>query len=167
MTTYSITIEQPDDHQAIEALHEEGFGPGRFTRTAFRLREGQPHRADVSFIAMATDGALLGSVRLTDICIGEEKALLLGPLVVASKTQNLGIGRALVRASLAAAEEAGDNMVLLVGDAPYYQGCGFQQIPPGQVQMPGPVDEGRLLLAALKPGMMAKAKGPVRPLRAS
>ena len=45
MTDLSLTIraEHPSDHAAIERLHERAFGPGRFARTAFRLRESGGH----------------------------------------------------------------------------------------------------------------------------
>ena len=45
MTQLPLVIrpEAPGDAEAIERLHERAFGPGRFARTAFRLREGAPH----------------------------------------------------------------------------------------------------------------------------
>ena len=51
---------------AIERLHERTFGPGRYAKTAYRLREGADHRLDLSFTARI--GTLLvGSVRLSPI----------------------------------------------------------------------------------------------------
>ncbi|MFZ2076707.1 MAG: N-acetyltransferase, partial [Xanthobacteraceae bacterium] len=35
----SIQPEAPDDAVAIERLHERTFGPGRYAKTAYRLRE--------------------------------------------------------------------------------------------------------------------------------
>ena len=66
MTELSLSIrsEQPSDSDPIERLHERAFGPGRFARTASRLREGAPHLRELSFTALV--GTLLvGSVRLT------------------------------------------------------------------------------------------------------
>jgi predicted N-acetyltransferase YhbS len=83
MNDLSLTIlqETPDDALAIERLHERTFGPGRYARTAFRIREGAAHRLDLSFTARI--GTLLvGSVRLTPVRIGETPALLLGPLTI-------------------------------------------------------------------------------------
>ena len=42
MTDLSLVIrpERPEDAPAIERLHARAFGPGRFARTAYRLREG-------------------------------------------------------------------------------------------------------------------------------
>ena len=83
MTDLSLTIlaEKPEDAVAIERLHERTFGPGRYARTAYRIREQIAHRLDLSFTARI--GTLLvGSVRLTPVRIGETPALLLGPLTI-------------------------------------------------------------------------------------
>ena len=44
MSELSVTIrpETPDDAEAIERLHERTFGPGRYAKTAYRIREGGP-----------------------------------------------------------------------------------------------------------------------------
>ena len=49
-TMWVIRPEQISDNEAIETLQAEAFGPGRFARTAFRVRENVPHRADLSFV---------------------------------------------------------------------------------------------------------------------
>ena len=142
--------EQPSDAAAVEALHAEVFGPGRFARAAFRLREGVLHDPDLSLVA-TVDGKLAASVRLTPIRIGTVPALLLGPLVVAPPYAGRGAGRTLVRKSLAAARERGHRLVLLVGDEPYYGALGFSRLPPYAVTLPGPVDPARVLIASLAP----------------
>src|SRR5262245_20219445 len=83
MSDLSLTIlpETEADALAIERLHERTFGPGRYARTAYRIREGVSHWLDISFTARI--GTLLvGSVRLSPIRIGATPALLLGPLTV-------------------------------------------------------------------------------------
>ena len=164
MTDLSLLIlsEQPDDGPAIERLYERTFGPGRFARTAYRLREVMEHRREYSFTARI--GTLLvGSVRLTPILIGETPALLLGPLTIEPPFRSRGIGRALIEASLKAAREGGVKLVLLVGDEPYYGRMGFKKVPPKRVELPGPVDRDRVLIAELVPGAFESVEGPVRP----
>jgi predicted N-acetyltransferase YhbS len=164
LSDLSLTIlpEQAEDDPAIEKLYERTFGPGRFARTAYRLREIAEHRRELSFTARI--GTLLvGSVRLTPIRIGEAAALLLGPLTVEPPFREHGIGAALIEASLAAAKKAGSRLVLLVGDEPYYGRLGFKKIPRGLVKLPGPVDPERVLVAELADGAFAKVSGPVRP----
>lgn len=143
--------EQPADAAIVEALHEDVFGPGRFARTAFRLREGKPHDPDLSLVAVL-GGMIAGSVRLTPIAIGDTPALLLGPLAVRPELKSQGVGKALMRRSMEAARLRGHRLVLLVGDLPYYWPFGFRVVKPGTVEMPGPVDPARLLIAELVAG---------------
>jgi predicted N-acetyltransferase YhbS len=164
MTDITLTIlpEAPQDGPAIERLHERTFGPGRYARTAFRIREGVGHLPELSFTARI--GTLLvGSVRLTPIRVGETRALLLGPLTVEPPFREHGIGLALIRRALDDARDKGHRVVLLVGDEPYYAKAGFKRVPKGQARMPGPVDPARLLVAELVEGAFAGVTGPIRP----
>lgn len=157
----SILPEAKEDAEAIERLHERAFGPGRFAKTAYRLREQIEHRIDLSFTARI--GTLLvGSVWLTPVRIGEAKALLLGPLTVEPAFRERGIGQALIVRALKEASAKGHRLVILVGDEPYYGKSGFKQIPAGRVLVPGPVDPARLLVAELAPGAFDGVSGRVR-----
>ncbi|GLK70845.1 N-acetyltransferase [Ancylobacter dichloromethanicus] len=168
MTELSISLlpENPADDAAIERLVARTFGPGRYARTAYRLRENNPHRRDLSFTAYIGT-MLVGSVRLTPIVIGELPALLLGPLTVEPPFRSHGIGRRLVERSLVAAKaalegEGAARLVLLVGDEPYYGSMGFQRVPHGQVSLPGPVDPARVLVCPLDATPMDVVRGAVR-----
>ena len=164
MSDLSLTIlpESAGDALAIERLHERTFGPGRFARTAYRIREGGAHRLDLSFTARI--GTLLvGSVRLTPIRIGQTPALLLGPLTVEPPFRERGIGFALIERALAQAKAKGGRLVLLVGAEPYYAKAGFKRIPKGRASMPGPVDSARLLVVELEAGAFEGVSGPIRP----
>ncbi len=164
MNDISLTIlpETPDDAAAIEHLHERTFGPGRYAKTAYRLRERVAHRLDVSFTARV--GTLLvGSVRLSPVRIGETKALLLGPLTVEPAFRERGVGQALIERALRDAKAKGHRLVILVGDEPYYGKTGFRPVPPGRAAMPGPVDPARLLVAELTEGAFEGVSGPIRP----
>ena len=48
MTDPSLTIlpETADDAVPIDRLHERTFGPGRYAKSAYRLREGMGHRLE-------------------------------------------------------------------------------------------------------------------------
>jgi predicted N-acetyltransferase YhbS len=164
MSDLSVTIlaETPDDADAIERLTERTFGPGRYAKTAYRLREAGPHALALSFTARI--GTLLvGSVRLTPIRIGETPALLLGPLTVEPPFRERGIGQALIARALADAGTQGHRLVVLVGDEPYYGRAGFKQVPKGRAVMPGPVDPERLLVAELVPGAFDGVSGQIKP----
>jgi predicted N-acetyltransferase YhbS len=152
--------EQPAHDSQIEIINAEAFGPGRFTRAAYKIREGGPHERSLSFVAM-NDGAVIASVRMTRIAAGAGRALLLGPLAVRPAYKNIGIGRKLVAMALEAAENSGAGAVILVGDEPYYGPLGFKKIPRGQISMPRPVDLDRLLAVEFTPGAVAALTGEV------
>lgn len=158
----SIQSEAADDAVAIERLHERTFGPGRYAKTAYRLREQVDHIRELSFTARI--GTLLvGSVRLSPIRIGEAKALLLGPVTVEPAFRDRGVGQSLIERALKEAKNKGHRLVVLVGDEGYYEKCGFKRIPRGRATMPGPVDPARLLLAELAEGAFEGVSGPIRP----
>ena len=153
---------QANDLPAVAALHARVFGPGRFTRTAYRIREGTP--AISSFCRAAFQGdQLVASLRLTEVTIGGTgRHLLLGPLAVDPQFAGLGYGKALVSEALEAAGTARIDSVVLIGDLPYYDRFGFTRVPPGQIAFPGPVDPARILARALKDGI-PPASGAIAP----
>src|ERR1700690_187578 len=166
MNDLALTIlpETADDAPAIDRLNERTFGPGRFAKTAYRLREQATHRLDVSFTAR-TGTLLVGSVWLSPIRIGETKALLLGPLPVEPAFRERGVGQALIERALKEAKAKGHRLVILVGDEAYYGKSGFKRVPPESATMPGPVDPARLLVAELEEGAFEGVSGPIRPDR--
>ena len=156
-----IEPETPDDADDIGRLSERVFGPGRFARTAYRIREKADPDPSLSFVARV--GTLLvGANAMTPVAIGGTPALLLGPLIVEPVFRSQGIGEALVKRSLEAAKAAGWKLAILVGDEPYYARMGFQPVPPGQITLPGPVDPARLLCCELQPGALNSAHGEAR-----
>ena len=164
MTDLSLTIlpETANDAHAIERLVERTFGPGRFVLSAYRLREHVDHLLDLSFTARI--GTLMvGSVRQLPICVGDTKALLLGPLTVEPPFRKRGVGHALLERALSDAKQKGHRLVLLVGDEAYYGRAGFKRVPKGRATMPGPVDYNRLLVAELEAGAFDGVSGTIRP----
>lgn len=159
--TFTLTPETPEDEEAILRLNERVFGPGRFARTAYRLREATPPDLSLSFVARVGP-LLVGANAMTPVVIGETPAVLLGPLIVEPVFRSRGIGEALVNASLEAAKAAGHRLVVLVGDEPYYGRMGFRPAPRGRVQMPGPVDPARVLVCELAAGAFEGVSGKMR-----
>ncbi|MEQ1612707.1 MAG: N-acetyltransferase [Hyphomicrobiaceae bacterium] len=154
----------PDDLPAIIALQPRAFGPGRFTRTAYRIRDGQPLISRFCLVAVSGD-TLIATVRFTEVAIGGKPGgLLLGPLAVAPEFAGQGFGRRLVAEGLDQAREAGMRLSLLVGDKAYYERFGFKVVPLGQIELPGPADPARILAAELVSGALAEYHGLVTAL---
>ena len=150
----------PDDSAGIAALHERAMGPGRFARTAYRVREAARGAVSPFCRVCLLDGRLVAAVRFTEAVVGGKAGvLLLGPLAVDPAFANQGHGRGLVARALEEARAAGVALVVLVGDEPYYARLGFRRVPRGQIVLPGPVDPERLLAAELVPGSLAGFSG--------
>ncbi len=158
--TWKIRPERTEDAEAVEALVAKVFGPGRFAKSAYRLREGVEPVAALSYIAVE-NGALRGSVRFWPIGVGGTPALLLGPLAVESDQRGRGIGIALMQEGIEEARSRGHTAIILVGDEPYYSRVGFAALPEESVTFPGPVDRSRILALALFDGALDSIKGEI------
>lgn len=158
---FSISPETPEDSPEVEALLDQCFGIGRRTKTTYRLREGETPVSSLCHVARSLCSRLVGANSFWDLRIGDKgaAALLLGPLAVAPDLQGKGIGRALMHQGIAEARGLGHELILLVGDEPYYGRVGFRQVPPGKLLLPGPVDPARLLYLELKPGALDTVQG--------
>jgi predicted N-acetyltransferase YhbS len=158
---WTIRHERPEDAALIDALVAESFGPGRYVKSAYRLREGVSPDAALSFVAVE-EAVLRGSVRFWPVMLGAEKVLLLGPLAVQGDQRGRGIGIALMNKGIEDARKLGHTAIVLVGDEPYYARVGFARLPPGRVKFPGPVDQSRILALSLKPNTALTLSGNIR-----
>ncbi|HEX3486264.1 MAG TPA: N-acetyltransferase [Micropepsaceae bacterium] len=157
-----IRPENAEDEASVARLVDQGFGPGRFAKTAYRLREGVSPDSRLSFVAQDPEtGALLGSVRFWPVRIGGALSLLLGPLAVEPQLRGRGIGIGLMQHGIAEAKKLGYEAVILVGDEPYYARVGFARLPPGRIRFPGPVDANRVLGLALQPNALVSLSGDI------
>lgn len=149
------------DRQWIEDLQALAFGPGRFARAAFRVRERLPIDDTLSLVA-ELDGAAVASVWMTPISLRGVDGYLLGPLATDPAYRKRGAGRALVRevSARALARQEG-QYVLLVGDEPYYGPLGFVRTRLGAIRFPGPVDPARVLVHASNPDYAQTLEGEI------
>lgn len=158
---FNLAPERPADAPLVSALIARAFGPGRYAKTAERLREGRTHIPELSFVAWAGEEAV-GCVRLWPIAVGGAEALLLGPFAVDEGARSAGVGAALIRRACEAAAAEGHRLILLVGDEAYYAPLGFAAAPARAVRLPGPVDQSRVLVRALGPGAAEGLAGAVK-----
>ena len=145
-----FAAERREDGAAVEGLIDRAFGPGRYAKTAERLREGAQSHPELSVCAWAAD-QLVGAVRLWPARIGGHPAVFLGPIAVEKALRRHGLGADLVEQACARASLAGFQVMILVGDNGFFGPLGFTSIPRGRVVLPGPVDPSRLLWTALSP----------------
>ena len=155
-----VTDESPEDWWEVEALFDTCFAPGREVLSSYRLRDGIPPVRGLCLLAKDDDGTLGGAIRAWPVKVGENRALLLGPVAVHPTRQGEGLGGLLIRRQLKRARRAGWERVILVGDAPYYNRFGFQKLH--GIEMPPPTNPDRVLGLELVPGAWHGLSGPVR-----
>jgi predicted N-acetyltransferase YhbS len=164
--SFAVSAVTPLDLAAIFDLNERVFGPGRFARSAYRIREGVPLISRFCLKATVADPAgakLIAAIRFTEVTIGGQPGgLMLGPLAVETGYVGLGHGKRLIADGLANAKAAGLKLCVLVGNEPYYGRFGFVVLPRGQIELPGPADPSRMLGAELSSGALRQYQGMVR-----
>ncbi len=156
---FKILHERPGDDPLIEPLLDRCFGFDRHHKTVYRLREGIAPIGKLSFVGLAPDGGLLGSLRFWPIRIGATPAILLGPLAVEPALQGAGIGRGLLRHGLTRAKRLGTRICVVVGAPDYYAPFGFENAAGRGLILPGPVEAERFQVREISPGALAGITG--------
>lgn len=153
---YAVRTETPALNARILEMTDRAFGPGRYVKTAERLREDSASIPELSFVALQGD-RLLGSVRQWPVFVYDseihhyEPLVFLGPIVVETQYRGQGIGKALIKAAVDAAFDHGLRAVLLVGSHSYFAPFGFNKAQ--GITMPGPVDPNRVLIRYREDGL--------------
>lgn len=149
------------DDEFVADLQALAFGPGRFARTAFRIRERYPIDKSLSLIA-EVDGVPCGSVWMTPISVGGRDGYLLGPLATHPDFRKRGAGKTLAKEVTRLALERGvGDFVLLVGDRDYYCPLGWVPTVLGAIEFPGPVDPARVLVYSHDAELANTLAGPI------
>src|ERR1700749_1893454 len=138
------------------------FGPARFHKTVYRLREDVPAIKDLCFVALNQKGRLVASIRNWPILINERwPAILLGPLAISPELRGLGYGKALMWHAMAQSRMPGHSRIILGGGPEYYNQFGFRRDLTLHLQLPGWVEERRFLALELVAGSMIGVHGMV------
>jgi predicted N-acetyltransferase YhbS len=141
-------LARPEEHAAAEAIAARAFGPGRFAKSAYRLREGVHADQRLSYVAVV-GGKIVGTIQYWPVAVGSALCVLLGPLAIEEAARGNAAGLELMRATLPEATRLGYAAAILVGDEPYYAKVGFVRAAPSSLEFPGPVNPARLLVKTL------------------
>lgn len=129
---------------ALNALLDDAFGTDRHMRTAYLLRKGMTAIDHLSF-AILDSGVLVASIQCWPVRVDTTALILVGPVAVATRLQNSGLGKQLMQLMLNAATPQDPPMVM-IGDPEYYGRFGFEAEGTSGWTLPGPWDPRRLLL---------------------
>jgi putative acetyltransferase len=126
-----IEPETVADHVAAREVVRAAFDTHVEVADLVELIRASPQYVPELSLVARLDGAVVGHVMLSHAELEDDdgvrrEVLTLSPLSVAPAHQGRGIGSALVRAGLAAAEARGDNLVILEGSPRYYPRFGFR-----------------------------------------
>jgi len=132
-----IRPETDADAAAIRRINEEAFGRSVEADLVDAIRASERFVPDLSLIALS-EGQALGHVLLSYVHVdpGAHAVLQLGPLAVLPAHQRRGIGSALMRHALRAADRRGEPLVLVEGAPAYYERFGFE--PSGRIGIEPP-----------------------------
>ena len=111
-----------DDNEKILKLLNQSFGPGRFARSVYRLREIKGRETDFSYVN-DKNNEILSSIQYFQTYLNQDLlGLLLGPLAVEPKYRGQGFGVALVEHTIQIIKkETNYDFILVIGDNEYYK----------------------------------------------
>lgn len=145
----------------IENLLDAAFGPDRFGRTAYAIREGMDWLPGLSFAALDEEDYLVGSIQLWPVALTDPQGrahpvLMVGPVAVMPGRQGEGFGKALIATALGAIDPQAALPQMLIGDLDYYGQWGFSEEHTGGWRCPGPWDPARLLARCATPDLLPR-----------
>jgi putative acetyltransferase len=118
-----IRLEEPDDLNAIRAVHAASFPTESEANLVEALRAFG--RLCVSLVAVTQDH-VVGHVAFSPVSLaGATGGVGLAPVAVLAEYRRQGIAARLIRKGLEACEQAGCRFVVVLGEPSYYQRFGF------------------------------------------
>ncbi len=124
-----VRPEQPEDFDAIRALHLRAFEPsGAEAELVELLRASDAHVPELCLVAIAADGSVVGHIAFSRARLDSgPEVLALAPMAAAPEHQRAGIGSALVVEALDRAAKTDFPLVVVLGHPEYYPRFGFER----------------------------------------
>lgn len=124
--TLYIRPETPEDILDISLILTAAFGSNAESQLVTALRKYSTFQSLVAVM----DSMVVGHIAFSPVNFADVSPEILSyglaPLAVIPEYQNQGIGTELVRAGLKLMEQAGANLIVVLGDPAYYSRFGFQ-----------------------------------------
>ena len=140
---WSIRPELPVDLDQIHELHREAFRGPAEAELVDAIRAGADFIPELSLVAVATDGSVLGHILVSRVGfeplpagVARSEALALAPLAVLPPHAGRGIGSALVEEALEIADRRDEVLIAVLGAPSFYERFGFGPAADRGVQSP-------------------------------
>lgn len=134
-----IRRERREDEAEISRVIDAAFGDRETSEFARQIRDSPGYVAELAFV-VEEEGEIVAHTMLSRVWLeGPDVAvLILTPMSVRPDRQRQGVGRALVEAALAAADDCGEPLVLVEGVPSYYPQFGFRSATELGLERPDP-----------------------------
>jgi len=122
-----VRRERPEDEREISEVVAAAFGDASVAEFTDSIRASAGYVPELTFVG-EEDGRIAGYTMLSYIGLAGgpvDRLLTLTPVAVRPDRQRQGVGTAVVRAAVAAADERGEPLVLVEGIPDYYPRFGF------------------------------------------
>ena len=154
MSNLVVREEEPGDINGIRRVNLDAFRSPGEAALVDALRSG-------GHLLLSTvadlDGEIVGHAAVSTGHVGDQSVMVLAPVAVSVRVQGLGIGKAVIRYTLAA---VGPGPMSVLGDPDYYSRFGFENAAGYGVEAPFPTEPGALQLldaTSLTPGTLRYA----------
>jgi putative acetyltransferase len=144
--SWSLRPELPVDLDQIHEVHRQAFRGAGEAELVDAIRAGAAFVPELSMVAVASDGSVLGHILLSIVGFDPDPAgspgrdaLALAPVGVLPPHQGRGIGSALVAAALAEADVRQEALVAVLGATSFYERFGF--VPASELGVHSPYDD--------------------------
>jgi putative acetyltransferase len=140
MKQFVVRTERPADFDVIDDVVAAAFESEEHATLVRLLRESDYYVPDLAMVADEV-GEVIGHIMLTfaDLEGGSrERILSLSPLAVRPDRQRDGVGIALTRRVLEAADDRGEPLVIVLGHPAYYPRFGFESARKHGIEPPDP-----------------------------
>jgi predicted N-acetyltransferase YhbS len=155
------------DTRALLDVERAAFG-GEAEADLVAALLGDPSALPIINLVAEKAGTVVGHVLFTRAvvdCSGADgEATILAPLAVLPESQRTGVGIALCREGIAAAERLGIGLVFVLGHIGYYPKLGFRPASALGLDAPYPIDPAvadAWMVLETRPGLIGSVRGTV------
>ena len=132
-----VRAERPEDERELAAVIDAAFGDTETSAFTAQIRASRGYVPELTFVADDA-GELVGFTMLSYVTAGDKDVLILTPMAVRPDRQRAGVGKQVVRAAVAAADQRGEPVVLVEGVPSYYPQFGFRSASELGFERPDP-----------------------------